>query len=123
MRTRVIEPLWTAEDVSEFLGVPVSTLYQWRYRRIGPRAARVGRQVLYVFAETFGPGTQEAMGWFDQQPIYGPVGTCDLEIDREPGYLVVPRADNAINAGLRAIGIRAEPGLDEYGTVGLTHAE
>ena len=54
-----------------------------------------GRHALYVFGESFGPGTQEAMGWFDRQPIYGPVGTCDLEIDREPGYLVVPRADSA----------------------------
>lgn len=48
------------------------------------------------------------------------VGTCDLEVDREPGYLVVPRADSAINAALQAVGAHAEPGLDEYATVGLT---
>jgi predicted DNA-binding transcriptional regulator AlpA len=47
MTTRVIEPLWTAEDVSVFLGVPVATLYQWRYRRTGPRAYRVGRHLRY----------------------------------------------------------------------------
>jgi len=79
-----------------------------------------GRHVLYVFGESFGAGAQEAMGWFDREPIYGPVGTCDLEIDREPGYLVVPHADSAINAALRAIGIEADSGLDEYATVGLT---
>jgi hypothetical protein len=37
-----VEPLWTVEQVSAYLGVPVATLYQWRYRRTGPRAARVG---------------------------------------------------------------------------------
>jgi hypothetical protein len=30
--------LWTVHDVSAFLGVPVGTLYRWRYMRIGPRA-------------------------------------------------------------------------------------
>ncbi|MFC0002817.1 helix-turn-helix transcriptional regulator [Micromonospora siamensis] len=47
MKTRTIEPLWTAEDVSTFLGIPVSTLYQWRYRRTGPKASRVGRHLRY----------------------------------------------------------------------------
>jgi excisionase family DNA binding protein len=42
-----IEPLWTVDDVAEFLGVPVNTLYQWRYRRTGPRASRVGRHLRY----------------------------------------------------------------------------
>ena len=35
--------LWTVEDVSEYLGVPVKTLYQWRYLGQGPAAKRVGR--------------------------------------------------------------------------------
>ncbi|MFI6782324.1 helix-turn-helix domain-containing protein [Micromonospora sp. NPDC050276] len=39
--------MWTVEDVSTYLGVPVATLYQWRYRRIGPRASRVGRHLRY----------------------------------------------------------------------------
>jgi excisionase family DNA binding protein len=51
MTTHVIEPLWTAEDVAKFLGVPVATLYQWRYRRTGPRAYRVGRHLRYRPAE------------------------------------------------------------------------
>ena len=45
--SRPIEPLWTVHDVSAFLGVPVATLYQWRYRGIGPRASRVGRHLRY----------------------------------------------------------------------------
>lgn len=52
MTTSVSRPiatdrLWTVEDVSIFLGVPVGTLYQWRHRRIGPRAAKVGRHLRY----------------------------------------------------------------------------
>ncbi|WP_239159985.1 helix-turn-helix domain-containing protein [Virgisporangium ochraceum] len=47
MNVHRIEPLWTVEDVSAFLGVPVNTLYQWRHRRTGPRASRVGRHLRY----------------------------------------------------------------------------
>jgi DNA-binding transcriptional MerR regulator len=39
--------LWSVEDVAEFLGVPVETLYQWRKRKYGPPAARVGRYLRY----------------------------------------------------------------------------
>ncbi|MFI6240855.1 helix-turn-helix transcriptional regulator [Micromonospora sp. NPDC050795] len=42
-----IERLWTVTDVSAFLGIPVGTLYQWRHRRTGPRASRVGRHLRY----------------------------------------------------------------------------
>ena len=38
---------WTPEDVSAYLGVPVQTLYQWRYLGIGPKACRVGRHLRY----------------------------------------------------------------------------
>jgi predicted DNA-binding transcriptional regulator AlpA len=41
------EKLWSIEDVSEFLRVPVGTLYQWRYHRTGPRAFKVGRYLRY----------------------------------------------------------------------------
>lgn len=39
--------LWGVKDVAEFLGVPVATLYQWRYHGYGPRGRRVGRYVRY----------------------------------------------------------------------------
>lgn len=42
-----LDRLWSAEDTSDFLGVPVGTLYQWRYRRIGPPAYKVGRHLRY----------------------------------------------------------------------------
>jgi predicted DNA-binding transcriptional regulator AlpA len=58
--TRVkTEPLWTAGDVADFLGVPVSTLYRWRYRRTGPRACRVGRYLRYRSADV--------LAWVEQQ--------------------------------------------------------
>jgi predicted DNA-binding transcriptional regulator AlpA len=41
------DPLWEIEDVSTYLRVPVQTLYQWRKRKYGPRAARVGRHLRY----------------------------------------------------------------------------
>lgn len=46
-----VERLWTVEEVADYLRVPVATLYQWRYRRIGPRASRVGRHLRYDPAE------------------------------------------------------------------------
>jgi excisionase family DNA binding protein len=39
--------LLTIEEVAEILRVPVKTLYEWRYRRTGPPAFRVGRFVRY----------------------------------------------------------------------------
>lgn len=42
--------LWAAE-VAEILGVPVKTLYQWRYKGIGPVGVRVGRHLRYRAAD------------------------------------------------------------------------
>lgn len=42
------ERLWTPEEVSEFLGIPVGTLYQWRTRRVGPPGRRVGKHLRYL---------------------------------------------------------------------------
>lgn len=39
--------LWTVHDVSAFLGVPVSTLYQWRVQSRGPACRRMGRHLRY----------------------------------------------------------------------------
>jgi predicted DNA-binding transcriptional regulator AlpA len=40
--------LWTIDDVSKCLRVPVATLYQWRVRGEGPPALRLGRHLRYV---------------------------------------------------------------------------
>ncbi len=42
-----IQPLWAIEDVSDYLRVPVKTLYQWRGRNYGPPGKRVGRHIRY----------------------------------------------------------------------------
>lgn len=42
-----LRPLWSAADVSTFLGVPVATLHQWRYLGRGPAAYRVGKHLRY----------------------------------------------------------------------------
>jgi predicted DNA-binding transcriptional regulator AlpA len=44
---RTGERLWNVNDLSAFLGVPVRTLYQWRYLRYGPPGYRLGRHVRY----------------------------------------------------------------------------
>lgn len=41
------ERLWGVREVAEYLGVPIATLYQWRYHGYGPRGGRVGRHVRY----------------------------------------------------------------------------
>lgn len=43
--------LWTVEDVSDYLGVPVRTLYDWRCKGYGPQGKKVGRYVRYQPAE------------------------------------------------------------------------
>lgn len=51
------ERLWTVQDVADYLGVPVRTLYDWRRRDYGPRARRVGRYLRYE--------PDEARRWFE----------------------------------------------------------
>ncbi len=84
----------------------------WKLReRIAELARQISadRRALYVLGETFGgPGAQEAIAWQDGQVLLGPLGTCDIEADLEPGYRLVPRCDSA------------QAGQDEYETAGLT---
>lgn len=42
------ERLWTVEETSAWLGVPVNTLYGWRSRSLGPPASRLGRHLRYA---------------------------------------------------------------------------
>jgi excisionase family DNA binding protein len=39
--------LATPIEVASYLQVPVKTLYTWRYKRVGPRAHRVGHHIRY----------------------------------------------------------------------------
>ena len=49
----------TPVDLAKLLGVPVETIYQWRYKRTGPPGFRVGRHV------RFDPAVVRK--WIDQQ--------------------------------------------------------
>jgi predicted DNA-binding transcriptional regulator AlpA len=63
LRVVTTDRLWTVHDVSAFLGVPVGTLYQWRYMRVGPPAYRVGRHIRYDPAAV--------RTWLEAQDAYG----------------------------------------------------
>ena len=39
--------LWSIKDVSNYLRIPVATLYQWRHQGYGPPGKRVGRYIRY----------------------------------------------------------------------------
>ena len=41
------EALLTVADLAAYLGIPVATIYRWRYRREGPIGYRIGRHVRY----------------------------------------------------------------------------
>lgn len=51
--------LLSVQDLADYLGVPVTTLYQWRYRREGPPGFRVGRHIRYRW--------QDVLDWVQHQ--------------------------------------------------------
>lgn len=42
-----LDRLLTVQDLANYVGVPVATIYTWRYRREGPPGLRVGRYLRY----------------------------------------------------------------------------
>ncbi|MEU5878124.1 helix-turn-helix domain-containing protein [Spirillospora sp. NPDC047279] len=59
MTTLESDRTWTPQEVARFLGVPVRTLYQWRYLGVGPKAAKVGRHLRYL--------PDDVIAWVRQQ--------------------------------------------------------
>lgn len=43
--------LLTVKDLADYLGVPVATIYAWRYRGEGPPGFRVGRHLRFRRAD------------------------------------------------------------------------
>jgi excisionase family DNA binding protein len=39
--------LWTAKEVSDFLQIPLTTIYRWRTLGEGPPAIRIGRHLRF----------------------------------------------------------------------------
>lgn len=46
-----LEPLMSIEDLSEYLDVPIRTLYDWCLAGRGPCAIHVGRQLRYFVSD------------------------------------------------------------------------
>ena len=46
-QVRPLERLLSVRELAEYLGVPLATLYTWRYRNEGPPGFRVGRHLRY----------------------------------------------------------------------------
>lgn len=42
-----LDPLLTVGELSDYLGIPVATLYDWRTDGIGPKAVKLGRALRY----------------------------------------------------------------------------
>ena len=43
--------LLSIQDLADYLGVPVNTLYQWRTKGYGPIGRRIGKYVRYRAAD------------------------------------------------------------------------
>ncbi|MER6666466.1 excisionase [Amycolatopsis sp. WAC 01375] len=55
-----VDRLWSVEDVSAYLGVPVKTLYQWKWLGEGPPVRKIGRHLRYDPTKVRAWSTDEA---------------------------------------------------------------
>ena len=46
-----LEPLMNIEELADYLGVPVTTIYDWRVAGKGPCAIRVGRSLKFAVSD------------------------------------------------------------------------
>jgi predicted DNA-binding transcriptional regulator AlpA len=47
------KPLWTIEDLSAYLSVPVATIYKWRTTGEAPRAHKIGRYLRWAPVDVY----------------------------------------------------------------------
>ena len=47
------------ETLATYLGVPVATVYDWRSRRLGPPAYRIGKRLMFA--------VPDVQAWIEQQ--------------------------------------------------------
>ena len=45
------DQLLTVKELADYLGVPVATVYAWRYRRLGPPGFRVGKHLRFRWSD------------------------------------------------------------------------
>jgi excisionase family DNA binding protein len=46
-----LDRLLTVDELADYLGVPVATIYTWRYHRHGPPGFRVGRHLRFRWSD------------------------------------------------------------------------
>jgi len=46
-----LEPMLDVSELASYLGVPVSTVYDWRTRGLGPRAYRFGKHLKFAVSD------------------------------------------------------------------------
>jgi excisionase family DNA binding protein len=59
-----LDPLLSIEDLAEYLGVPVATIYDWRVDGKGPCGVRVGRHVKFT--------QSDVLTWIEAQREHRP---------------------------------------------------
>ena len=64
-----LEPLLDVGELATYLGVPASTVYDWRTRGLGPRAYRFGKHLKFAVSDV--------RTWIEQQR--------ELDPPEEPG--------------------------------------
>ena len=64
-----LDPLLSIEDLAEYLGVPVTTIYDWRVDGKGPCGIRVGRHVKFTVSDV--------LAWIDGQRESRPTKKSD----------------------------------------------
>lgn len=58
--------LLSAQELADYLDVPLKTIYAWRYRGRGPRGFRVGRHVRFRWSDV--------QRWVSEQLDKDPLG-------------------------------------------------
>ena len=56
-----METLISPQGLSEYLDIPLGTIYQWNYRHVGPPAHRVGRHLRYRMCDV--------QAWLDKNTV------------------------------------------------------
>lgn len=79
------ERLLTAEELAEFLGVSVATLYQWRWKNTGPPALKVGRYLRWRQADVD--------AWLDERQE-GHMTLSEVKWDRSGWFVNVDEQRN-----------------------------
>ena len=54
-----LDPLVSVDELAEYLGVPIRTIYDWRQTGHGPRGIRIGRHLKFAVSDV--------SAWLDTQ--------------------------------------------------------